>query len=148
MKKFLFLYFLFCCALVSGNSSEQKPNDSRCQYAFEDICLKISFISEISRKKSADFKVSVTKGEKSLDLKDKPKMKLWMKMKNGHEHGSEPLTIKKQSKGVFLVSNVWLLMQGQWEIQGSFVHKGEDKKFKIPVCVGRLPEDSFLGECK
>ncbi|MAZ49601.1 MAG: hypothetical protein CME65_13655 [Halobacteriovoraceae bacterium] len=148
MKKLLFLYFLFCCALASANKPEQKANDSRCQYSFEDICLKVNFISEISRKKSADFRVRVTKGEKNLELEETPKMKLWMKMKNGHEHGSEPLKITKKTKGIFLVSNVWLLMQGQWEIQGSFVYKGENKKFEVPVCVGRLPKDSYLGACK
>jgi len=41
---------------------------------------------------------------------------LWMKMSNGKEHGSSPLTIKKTAPGLFYLSEMFFIMNGKWEL--------------------------------
>ncbi len=112
----------------------------------KNFCVKIKFLQGISRKSDAKFELKLfDKNNRVVKLSSPPKIKLWMIMKNGHEHGSEELSIKLKNSDV-LVENVWFLMRGEWQIKLNF-DKGPIFSDIVPVCIGKNPKQSYLGRC-
>lgn len=141
-------FIIFTTVFSVHADSKNSGVDSSCQFKFDDFCLTVNFEDKISRKKSSDFTLSVLKRGEVVKLTEAPQMKLWMRMNNGHEHGSEKLEIKLQDNGDIKVSNVWFLMRGEWQIMGSLMLESKKKDFSVPVCVGKTPSDSQVGSCQ
>ncbi len=113
-----------------------------------DQCVSISFVEEISRRKDSKFILKVLKpnGDNiTLSLNDL-NIELWMEMKSGHGHGSDKVLVKK-NKNNFNISNVWLLMIGEWQIKLTYTMQGKKVTATVPVCVGRKAKDSHMGHC-
>jgi hypothetical protein len=113
----------------------------KCPYELGDLCAKTEYINTPTQSKSSDFKLFFyNKGSYKVPVMPtlKPHVYLWMKMKNGHEHGSDAVKIE-QKKDHYLITNVWFLMKGEWELHiqlrdenGKIVHKAMRK-----VCIGK-----------
>lgn len=107
---------------------------SACDFDFKDYCATIKFSKKPSRSYSSDFKLYFTdkKTDKFVIPKEKVMSYLWMKMKNGHEHGSSPVKIT-QEKDHLSVKDVWFVMIGNWElfVQLKLNGKVVEKKVKI-----------------
>ena len=135
------LLLLFFSPLVFPNAS--------CKYRNSlSHCVNISFVEQISRRKDSKFDLKVLKlnGENISDKVESLDIELWMQMSNGHDHGSDKVLMKKNKK-IFNISNVWLLMMGEWHIKYKYSFKNKSTKGEIPVCVGKTPEQSHLGSC-
>ncbi len=148
MRNLLILFFITwaCCFISLAEAKYDKFNsDSKCQFKQDDLCIVVKFENGISRKNDSPFEIKFT--EKNKAVLNKPELKLWMVMKNGHGHGSETLTIKASDKK-FAVSNAWFMMMGQWSIVGSIKAERKLYNFSLPICVGRTASESHLGECK
>lgn len=122
----------------------------RCDHKFtKELCANIDFKAPISRKNDAKFILSfVDESGKTFTKPITPNIKLWMVMKNGHEHGSDKVNIKQLGPNKFLVSNVWFLMLGQWSLKININYDGQSKEADIPVCLRKDVAQSKLGVCK
>lgn len=126
----MFKAILILSILVFFNST----NATECNIQFEDktLCANLTFKQPPSRKESSDFVLEFfdLKTKKSFKPKGEVFAYLWMQMKNGHEHGSEPIKIV-EADGKFQASNVWFLMLGTWQLkiqlrkEGKVINKGE-----------------------
>ena len=130
-------------------SAKSKPI---CDYSFKDsnACIRIEFKNGISRKSDSAFEVTFInpKTGKNIELKELPKSKLWMVMKNGHAHGSDEIEVTKMKNGVYLNKNVWFLMVGDWSLYIDAKIGQKAERIEIPVCVGKNSKKSFIGKCK
>ncbi len=130
--------------------SSQVMANEKCNFDLtKTLCGKVEFVSGISRKKDSSFKLYIylkDKMTKGIFLKVNPDIKLWMVMKGGHGHGSEPVQLSKV-KDYYLVKNVWFLMQGQWDLKISYKHGQKMIEKILHVCVGRTSELSQFGSC-
>lgn len=66
---------------------------------------------------------------------------LWMKMPDGSEHGSSPVNIKKIQKideVIYLVDDVYFVMNGKWQIRVRRLNHGQS-------CSGKI-DKSFISE--
>jgi hypothetical protein len=62
---------------------------------------------------------------------------LWMKMGNGHEHGSDEVKIKK-NKDHYLIKNVWFVMIGQWELFVVLKKDGKESEKQVKkILIGK-----------
>ena len=106
----------------------------KCDFDFKDYCATLKFLKSPSRSYSSDFKLFFKdkKTNKNIIPKEKVMTYLWMKMKNGHEHGSSPVKIT-QEKDHYLVTDVWFVMIGDWELHTLLKQDGKvlEKKVKI-----------------
>jgi hypothetical protein len=112
---------------------------SKCDIEFKDYCASVEFEKKPSRSYSSDFK---------LTFKDKKTKKvvipsrnvdayLWMKMDNGHEHGSDKVKMTKMNDH-FNFTNVWFVMVGNWKLFVSLGVKGESyEKESMLVEIGK-----------
>lgn len=110
-----------------------------CDYKFKNYCAKLKFAKKPSRSYSSDFKIYFKdlKTGKPIMPKESVYPYLWMKMKNGHEHGSAKVEIKRM-KDHFDVKNVWFVMIGKWELFLTLKVDGKEiEKEKINVEVPR-----------
>lgn len=135
---FLMLSVLFSLNAIGSNSHHKMPSKSvkvsekksaqdqsnshgdfgkRCDYKFKKYCARVDFTKNPSRSYSSDFKIFFTdiKTKKSTMPSEEVYPYLWMKMGNGHEHGSEKVEIVK-AKDHYLIKNVWFVMIGAWEL--------------------------------
>ena len=89
-------------------------------------CASVEFIKTPNRKYSSDFKLKFfdKKNKKPQLLDNLVDAYLWMKMKGGHEHGTDKVKIKKL-KDHYLVTNVWFVMLGNWQLHVKVVDKDE-----------------------
>jgi len=113
------------------------------------LCTELNFNNEITRNKDAAFQLaffSKKLPQKKVLLEQKPKIYLWMVMKNGHAHGSESLQITLR-KNSYQVTNVWFLMLGKWDIHIEGSYQGEKFKLAIPVCIKKMSHQSAIGKC-
>lgn len=98
-----------------------------CDLNFSDssVCADVEFKQKPNRKKSSDFTLTfldaASKKPKAID--QQVHVYLWMKMKNGHEHGSEEVKIQKVGEGKYLITNVWFLMLGKWQLRAELKDK-------------------------
>lgn len=146
MLKFFSLFFLITVSFTAVSSTASKKCELKFQQA--QTCVSIEFLKPPGRKGDAKFKLNFTDlSGKVKSLKAPPKVHLWMIMKNGHEHGAEKLKIEKKGK-YYLLSNVWFLMLGQWQVHVSFSNNGKLEKGHIPVCIKRKSAESYIGLCK
>lgn len=91
--------------------------ETGCDFVFKKYCAKLKFAKKPSRSYSSDFKIYFTDlvTKKSLMPTEAVYPYLWMKMKNGHEHGSAKVEITRE-KDHFDVKNVWFVMIGDWKL--------------------------------
>jgi hypothetical protein len=75
---------------------------------------------------TATARLCTTKSEKLVEAK------LWMKMGNGHEHGSTPTKIKKLANNCWKIDDLNFLMAGKWQIIMKFDDQ-DGGTFLIPV---------------
>ncbi len=105
-----------------------------CDFKLKKYCAKLEFLKKPSRSYSSDFKIYFTdlKSSKKAMPTQKVFTYLWMKMKNGHEHGSDKVKITRK-KDHFLVENVWFVMIGNWQLHLLLKKDGKviDKQMKI-----------------
>lgn len=123
--------------------------DKKCQAKLsKNLCAKVEFDAPISRRTDAKFKIGFydLKGN-AIPQNVSPMIKLWMVMKNGHEHGSDEVEIKRVSKHEFAVSNVWFMMLGKWKLIVEVSNKGQKSSADIPVCVRKDASKSAIGNC-
>jgi hypothetical protein len=126
--KLIFLSLMLCTFLSSNSfasSSNHKMSSkdvvsktgSRCDYTFKKYCAKVIFEKKPSRSYSSDFKIYFTdvKTKKEVMPSEDVYVYLWMKMGNGHEHGSDEVKMTKH-KDHYLIKNVWFVMIGSWEL--------------------------------
>jgi hypothetical protein len=131
MKNILLLLTL-CVSITSFAKS-------KCDIDLKNYCVSIEFDKKPSRSYSSDFKLTFKdkKTKKVMIPKQEVSAYLWMKMDNGHEHGSDKVKITKM-KDHFKVTNVWFVMVGDWRLFVSLGVKKEtlDKKAMI-VKIGK-----------
>ena len=141
-------YLIAVLLITIGSASAKTPANKPCKFKLEEnLCAKVQFKNGVSRKIDSKFELEfVDLSGKHIGLVKKPEVKLWMVMKSGHGHGSEKLNITKDNNK-YLVSNVWFLMVGEWQIKLELEYKGSKVLAEIPVCVGRKAEDSKIGTC-
>ncbi|MAX66344.1 MAG: hypothetical protein QF441_05720 [Bacteriovoracaceae bacterium] len=146
MKIFL-SYALALSFLVLSHEALADKKDF-CQVKLSsEYCAMVKFDAPIGRKEDARFKFAVIdmKGHQ-IKLSKKPKLKLWMIMDNGHGHGSDKLKIQAK-KNHYLVSNVWFLMLGQWQLKIEVKLKGKTFKKDLDICVMKPAKLSKIGKC-
>lgn len=143
-KKFLIILSLFLFTQVNTAYSQT----AKCSgYKSDNYCFNLKF-EKISRKSDSKFSVEIIDLKTSEKIKPKKlAVKLWMVMKNGHEHGSEDVKIETKGDGYF-VSDVWLLMLGEWQIKISGLIGKNTFNVSVPVCVKRDSSKSSVGSCK
>lgn len=88
--------------------------------------IQITFDHEITEKTQS---FQLCRKDSKLDV---TKIRLWMKMPNGHEHGSSPLSWKRINQNCFQVTRVNFVMSGDWLIQFRYPSTGW---ISIPVFV-------------
>lgn len=120
MAKILFIVLVYNFSSLYAAPCDMKLNKL-------NLCVNVEYLNPPpGRKNSSDFKLTFTdlksKNKKLLD--QKLDVYLWMKMKNGHEHGSEKVKIAKK-EDYYLISNVWFLMLGQWELHVKVLEEDE-----------------------
>ena len=145
--KFIFaLLFLLNFNITQANSTKRL-----CHVELKDtgICAELVSTTELTRKTAASLELSFfdKKSIKPVNLDGEMKAKLWMVMKNGHEHGSEPLKIEKM-KGKYSLTNAWFLMMGEWKLKLELSHNSKEYKTEIPLCIEKKASDSHVGSCK
>jgi hypothetical protein len=115
-----------------------------------NLCMTAKFVDGISRKADSKFNLSFKnlKTNTQVKLTKAPQPKLWMVMKNGHEHGSEVVTAKINTDGSYLIENVWFLMQGEWKVFVDVTQAKLTEKTMFNVCVKRKKSESYPGKCK
>jgi len=127
--KYLLLLLTLC--MTNLVYAEKKLD---CDYKFKKYCAKLKFDKEPSRSYSSDFKIFFKdiKSGKPVMPKEAVYPYLWMKMKNGHEHGSAKVEITRE-KDHFDVKNVWFVMIGNWELFLTLKKDGKilEKEVKI-----------------
>ncbi len=139
MKKILIILML----CFSANSYAKKCEG----YLVDQICFDIKF-EKLNRKEDSKFSLKISENDSGkVQAVDDLKVKLWMVMKNGHEHGSDPVKIENKNQ-VYQVSNVWFLMLGQWQLKISGKMGKKSFDVSVPVCVSKNPEINGVGECK
>lgn len=131
--KFRRIYMKYVLIFLTLSISFSAFAKDKCDFDFKKYCAKIDFIKKPSRSYSSDFKLTFVdkKTKKKVIPKEKVMSYLWMKMDNGHEHGSAPVKIT-QEKDHFLISDVWFVMIGKWELFVQLKDSGKvvEKKFK------------------
>lgn len=146
MKKIIISFFVF---IVANNSA---LSASACSVEFSKlgVCAKVNFTKDIYRKTPSAFELEFVKNKQKqkINLDDRPDVKLWMVMRNGHEHGSDPVTIKKISKAKYLVENAFFFMLGTWQVYVTAKLNGKSEKSVFDVCVKKDYKKSYIGKCK
>lgn len=145
--KFIFaLFFLSNLTIAESNSTKRL-----CHVELKDagICAELVTLTELTRKTAASLELSFfdKKSFKPVNLDGEMKAKLWMVMKNGHEHGSEPLKTQKL-KDKYRLTNAWFLMMGEWKLKLEVNHNSKEYKTEIPLCIEKDASDSHVGSCK
>ena len=144
----MFLLQIIFSAFLALQSTQVFSATPKCEVsAGKKFCSQVNFVKGISRKRDSKFNISFfdKKGRK-LKLDALPQVKLWMKMKGGHEHGSETEKIKKLKQG-YLVENVWFLMLGRWELRMEIMLRGQKFTDTVSLCVKKQEKLSHIGEC-
>lgn len=134
--------------LISFLSISVLASEDKCDgFKAKSFCYKIDFKNGIDRSNDSEFSAKIFGDIKTENFKLE-KVYLWMKMTNGNEHGSDPITYKLKENLTVEAKNVWFMMMGDWEL--IFEGKNNGKAFKdiIPVCVARQKADGHLGKCK
>ena len=146
MKKFLFYGVL----IFSTAHTYAKEQTCQLKLAKEDLCVEVEFLKPVTRKEDAKFFLRFRdKAGKKIKPKFDIDVYLWMRMKNGHEHGSEKVKIQQQ-KDHYLISNVWFLMLGNWSLNIRLLEANKKVKDqgKIDFCLEKDPQKSHFGQCK
>lgn len=114
MKLILIFLTLSFSTYTLGKNSTKKTS---CDYTFTKYCVELKFTKKPSRSYDSEFKIYFKdiKTNKLVMPTEKVMSYLWMKMDNGHEHGSAPVKMTRE-KDHFLVKNVWFVMIGDWEL--------------------------------
>lgn len=83
----------------------------------EHLCAELQWIY-IPPQKSAtgEFLLSFYEDTKLKDPVQEPFVKLWMRMKNGMEHGSSPIKLEPEGPGRYRARGVYFSMPGSWRI--------------------------------
>lgn len=144
MKKLIHLALITFCAFVTpnalANSGEhtQENHNKLCPIYFQktDTCAQVEFTQGPFDGEESQFIVHFYEhqsahGEHFMVTPQQLKVDLWMYMGNHGGHGSAPVTFTEQSTGVYLVSNVYFIMPGRWNIR--FFVEGEQKDLIIDI---------------
>lgn len=141
------MFFKIFVALVVSTVSQVSHAVCNVELS-KELCAKVEFQTPITRKRSSKFQIDFYDAKKKALIKlDKdPVVKLWMIMKNGHEHGSEKLVMARNKSG-YLISEAWFLMLGEWIVRGEYTYKGKVIRKDFFLCVKRKSSESGLGKC-
>jgi hypothetical protein len=144
----MLICLFFLINLNIANAAQAK----KCELTVDglNLCMVPKFVDGVSRKSDSKFTLLFKdlKTQNVVELDKQPVPKLWMVMKNGHEHGSEVVTVKRTKKGIYLIENVWFLMQGEWNVFVDITLNKVIKKSAFKVCVKRKKHESYLGKCR
>ena len=102
---------------VTQTIFSQETSELNCDIKISETrCAAIEFLVKPNTKTSSDFKVRFFDSQTKKVLPPMTKdLYLWMKMDNGHEHGSKPVKIISQADHL-MVTNVFFVMVGKWQI--------------------------------
>lgn len=147
----IFLSAFVVLLIPSAHSNVDQHIKSRpyCQIELgKDLCVRLNVHGTISRKQAARFDLKFfTKDGKKIDKFDqKPEVLLWMIMRNGHEHGSDPVKVTAMKSG-YQVSEAKFLMLGQWQIKLKLKYQGKTVSGFIPFCVRQDVSKSAVSRC-
>lgn len=130
MKKLVHLTLFAIFALFANsafaNSGEHGSGEHSklCPLYFQqtDTCAKVDFIKGPFDGEESQFVVHFYEhqsahGEHTMVTPQQLKIDLWMYMGNHGGHGSAPVSFSEQSTGVYLVSNVYFIMPGRWNVR-------------------------------
>lgn len=147
MKKMALVVSTIIMTFLAGNSfaqnhENQGPGHSGDHHKLcpiflpiSDVCAQIEFTKGPFNGDESQFIIKFFEhqsahGEHVMVDPQNLKIDLWMNMGH-HGHGSSPVKIVKQDRGVYYVSEVYFVMPGRWSIR--FFGNGE--KTELPVDV-------------
>lgn len=140
-----FLGILFTVSLVSiaqatngiDRGTTPQPGDTTQSYCLtenQSICSYLLFQTEANTKTPAKFIVKVIGSElRAGDVA----VDLWMRMGNGHEHGSAPVKMTLLSGDSLLIEDAYFVMGGEWLVRVKLTIEGRLEIIEIPVRVSR-----------
>ncbi len=144
MKKLKHFALIAFCALATtnalANSGEHTPEDHNklCPIYFQktDTCAQVEFTQGPFDGEESQFIVHFyehqsARSEHIMVTPQQLKIDLWMYMGNHGGHGSAPVSFTEQSPGVYLVSNVYFIMPGRWNIR--FFVENEQKDLIVDI---------------
>ena len=142
--KYIMLCMLIITSTFASNSNHKMPTKTtktgtRCDFSFKKYCARVVFKKKASRSYSSDFKIYFTdiKTKKAVMPSEEVYPYLWMKMGNGHEHGSDEVKITK-NKDHYLIKNVWFVMIGSWELFIVLKKDGKEVEKQVKkILIGR-----------
>jgi len=128
--KWLFFFLIISCAKPEYLDN-QKTTDlfqAECSLFFktEISCLTLKWIDYPTEEKAGSFTINAHPENDpriNLELNSELYVDLWMP---SHGHGSSPISITKNKDGSYLISDVYFIMPGLWQIRFSLRQEGRD----------------------
>lgn len=146
---FIFSLFIGCAkpTYVQEGATDkdlnQKMESNNCQQKIKDYCLKLYWTQLPNNEEdpgelqirfyqisdSDQFPVLVSPVPND---QDQLKIKFWMDMGNGKGHGTAPVTVAaiNDLKNTFKVTDIYLIMRGQWKIQMELIQNQTVNKWE------------------
>ncbi|WP_413294373.1 FixH family protein [Bdellovibrio sp. HCB185ZH] len=124
-------------AQVYGTPASPKAGELSsivCSQTVESLCAQLLYKTDVTASTEGQFQVLV-QGFDGAPLQNF-KVDLWMNMGH-HGHGSSPVDIVENANGVYLVTNAWFVMPGQWNVRIDFNLNGQAQHLEIPVWVSK-----------
>lgn len=111
------------------------PGDTTKNYCLtedQSVCASLLFQTKVDTKTAAKFVIRVYGSELhpanvAVDL--------WMRMGNGHEHGSSPVKMTQLSPDTLLIEDAYFIMGGEWLVRVKLTINGKLETIEIPVKV-------------
>lgn len=139
MKNLIHIALIAVLSLAGGYAlAETQEHSKLCPLYFQqtDTCAKVEFIHGPFDGEESSFVIHFYEhqsahGEPVMVTPAQMKVDLWMYMGNHGGHGSAPVVVTEQSPGVYLVSNVYFIMPGRWNIR--FFVENEQKDLIVDI---------------
>lgn len=104
-----------------------------CSVKNENVCVHLGIHEEMTSEKEAQFIIHALIPDAGII--QNLQADLWMDMGHGHGHGSAPLTITQRKPNIYLATNAWFIMMGEWQVRIQFELNGETHQVIIPVYI-------------
>lgn len=125
---------LFALVTINAQAHEfHTPN--YCHTQNNNLCAHFGFHAEPNSQDAFEFIVDLVAPNAVLATVESVSVTPIMRMDSGHEHGTSPVTVTRLDLNHFQVSDVYLIMPGQWIIQVNVHTTGGNWLLEIPLLV-------------